>query len=452
MKRKIALALLGLIIIIVAVFIALPYFIGVAVEKNVKQSIQDLNAKNTNTKVTLTNYTRHWFNTDAETKLTLVLPNMITGLSQQYPLHVTVQEHVSHGPVVNYIENGKRQFKLAKTAIKLTGADGTQGSALILVDWHNNVDVTLNLKQFSDKNSAHTVELKNLIGHLTYNAGLQSIKYHYTLGELNQKNTLQSNTQNAILIKNHKATGSLKKDGDIWVGTKDSERGLISIKRDNKTMASVSNANTSINSEVVDNKLDWNITLTTDSSVFANQTLGPLSLNASAKGIATEPLTQIKDILKSINPKRTPAVLTLMALYNPALQALQQGLSIQNFLTFKVPDQTPIQINIAVKVAPNKETNLISLLNKDVNVRGKINMPLLILTDELTNYYQHKQLQHKNIKPILTAKQEAKQAITDWIKHKLILEKPNQALETAFSFQQGKLLVNGEKPDFNTKK
>ena len=441
------------LILILLAFLIVPFIIGYTIQKNINQALDTFN-KQQSPYITLSlpQFHRHWFYSDAQIKLSTHFPPAISQLNNDY----TFDAIIKHGPLFVISQNGTRQLFFNKGALVIYGdSDNFQGVAANIFDWRN--------KFYS---FAH-VPLLKLINVNGINLTLQNLQVssqekfnHNIVTTLSIDSIQASSVKNGLpfTLTINKLTTITKGEFQnfIWLGTHNT---------------SVENIDVSLNSNGITNKigvlqnLSFNIsnTLSADASKFnaesmtnvqsltiADKTIQPVTLSYSLNNVD---MGAYMALLQAAKQLPTQANLTA--------QIAQSGIDIaKKGFTFKLNKlfvglpkslaSSPILASGEITLAPNEQLKISPTLKNDVEALitadAQLSLPQSLLKQYMSLRYSKMLPGNKSS---ITPEQLAEQSYNDLINNAMFTVNPDGSVQTRLSFSAGKLLINGHAPAFN---
>ena len=122
--KKLFTSLFVILIILVAIILSIPYFVGIYAQSTYEKIIATANSFS-NTPITITNYHRGWFNSTATLQINTqnlyrskLIKDQVKKLNDKYVNvnipkinYIIIQQNIKNGPVI--FDNGKLKFALA---------------------------------------------------------------------------------------------------------------------------------------------------------------------------------------------------------------------------------------------------------------------------------------------------------------------------------------------------
>lgn len=145
----------------------LPYALGMITQNKYTQLL-DVFSKNTAAKITLLNYQRGWFSSEATVEVVLPPTVSITTAHTNTPSTMIVKQHIEHGPVFSLVaNNGDKTLQLGEALINshIGSSFGTADAvSWIKPDGTLWGSITTPLLHLANQSTNQSVEIKNLYG------------------------------------------------------------------------------------------------------------------------------------------------------------------------------------------------------------------------------------------------------------------------------------------------
>ncbi|PHQ79154.1 MAG: hypothetical protein COB66_07465 [Coxiella sp. (in: Bacteria)] len=507
--RKLVYTLLTLAVIIVAALLVSPYFVGSAVQSQFQNQITALNKKSPYVTITADNYKRHWFESTADVNVNFHTPTGL-GLPASFNKNMTFNAIVKNGPVFKtaggfhtgkgalVIEGTTPQFKGSMSAIikwnnkldleanipTLTFTDSSQDKFTL-------TGITATTTHGSGNNMVHTVTLEKLNittpkdqvmnvndvkisadgatdQNLWLGTGSFSIDSITAGQEMNGKTMAMGNLKNMTLRFNATTTDNgAKFNSDIALN-------IESVEAMGKTVKPIT-LSYGINGVNIKSYNGLAGTLKKMQDNGSLQHPSAAQTVALAQGLAgiIEPGFQVKlnklyvGLPKSIasSPISAQAQVTLKPIDNllqkimgSATSAAAQRESTHSTRDAVISGLTHTQAQAGSANAQNAQQMQMRLMQslpmitgslmKALNADGNASVPQNLLMQALTGHYTGilSKVAARGTPVSQTAPQLAKEAYDYLVSNKMMIPNSDGSVKSAFTFKDGKLLINGATP------
>lgn len=444
--RKLSYFVIGILILIVAIFVVTPYFIGNTTQEHLSQELATLHQQHPNITAKISNYRRRWFSSDVTATVDYQASALFPGdMTISKPMKFQLNARIDHGPIISYTLDGKKIHRLGKAAIVFTSPQ-MQGDIVAVADWNGSVELYFNVEKFNYQTAESSISAQNVKGYLQHNLNHKLLNYNITIGRYKIFNALSQNMHDTFDAANTHLQGQLTKQEGLWIGQVQIQRESSVMMRNNKLATAVKNLNFDFDSELKNNKANFTMKLNAADFTFARQKLGKLSYALNISQMDPQALRQLMSALQKIR-RGERSFSNITAVYSPMFTLVEKGLTIdlQN-LTIALPDSAPIKLAATIQfVAAPQGVNLINAV-KYMSAHANLSLPREFLLQQLTEFYQD-QMTKSSTKPTLSASEHAKQTLQQWL-NRHMLKANGDVLEAVITIKDGELLVNGNKADF----
>ncbi len=481
--RKLIYSLLAIMAIILTILFVAPYFIGKHVQQLALDNINVFNSTppySNYITVTTENYQRHWFSSDAQIKITLHTP---AAASTKFNESYTYAATIKHGPLFFIHRNNSSSVHWGAGAIVIddhsTDFDGAFGA---LLPWHGQPNLFAHISTFLLHDPAGNTYSFNDILFDTQGSHHTAMQYTLSIAQLNA-HIINAASSVAIEMHNIKFAMNGRQIQTVWLGSYDfsAEKLLIGlIAHGAKTpLAVIKNVtfNTGSHLTADKSKIDASFAFNIDSLDAMQKTIKPITLNYSVNGVDVRALQQPTSVqMQANNPTLQTAIQVLQNGFTFKIDKLYLGLpkdlassplSAQAELTMKATDGMAKKLNAIIAKAQSDASTVQAQPNnayieqalplvlqelKDVVIaKGQASIPQSFIEQGLLHLYTEQliKLAAANANVIQTPQELAAQAYTYLTQNKMLIPNNDGSISLAFTFDQGQLLINGNKPAFD---
>ena len=440
------LSVLITLIVIVAIGLLLPYFMGVLAQKKC-QELAGTFANLARVEITVTDYKRHWFDSNATFMLKLRQPLVLNGMgldkANSELQQLTVNAHILHGPVVI----SPRSIKLAQAVVEAEVVLTREQNALLQRENDAlplaNISLGINLDGSSSlriKGAPLTFKVEkvglNLQGlniQVAFSAFLNKIKSTIDLPsfDFSHEDSLlhvEGLTVNYVGAKNNL---------DLWVGQRQVALKSLSVKSGSNDNLALAGFMLTTNVTEEQRLVTAQTTISLDSLNFNNMSYTQNTIDWEANNLDVAMLAKLQHEIRKLSDMSDPS--------------LQQGMSIVKYLGLllskgvtlnikQVASHTPWGEFMAagqIDAAKNNDEDFLAVLT---NLRGEFNLQVeqALAQYLLAKYYE------SDVKDVpVSPEEQAKNTLNEWLKSGTILLE-GTAYKTKVKYDK-RLLIN-DKP------
>ncbi|PHQ81228.1 MAG: hypothetical protein COB66_02860, partial [Coxiella sp. (in: Bacteria)] len=260
--RKLSFYILGIILLFVVIIVVSPFFIGNSLQSGIQTKLNKFEQKHPGVQISVADYNRHWFSSDATLAVSYQLPSIITGFTRTQPIKLTVNMHIEHGPIIAYTIDGKKHHELAKAALLISGPpDSMEGQITTIINWNKSTRTLFDVKRLAFKDAKMNFLLQGLTGYVTHDTMPSTINYAITIQKLVNTSNLLKNVSDTMSMSDGAGSGTLTKEDGIWVGKITASRQSMSMMRNKKSVFSFKQFKQTLDSTVTNERADYKFTL-----------------------------------------------------------------------------------------------------------------------------------------------------------------------------------------------
>lgn len=429
--------------LIIAIFLALPYFDGFLVRHKYQDMLLAITSPQVEAKIT--NYKQGWFSSDINLLVTLHISNDKTNIIPNQPIHLTIQEHIIHGPIIfNTSGAGKFDLLIAQALInskllQITPdvAKISQLSAVTTIDLPGNFNTNIQIPSLNMSQANNQLRINNLNSHFAVSRNIRNIKGLITVDQLNLTQGNQSQQIKNLVTK----TDIHQNAQGMWLGNK-------ALKVDSATMQLpghqpfvFNNVNGSMNSNQSGSRINGDAQLDIQSVDINGKSFGPQQIAfrfANADATALSKMNEVTSALQTLNASNENFTNT----YQLMLDLLSKGVEL-HLDKFNLTTQWGAITATGNVMMPEQQgviTNIFSLL-QSMNLEAKIQIPSTLTSAFVEKLYGRQTTQAGEEQ----VKNAAKMYISNMINDGWLVPQGDTYV-IGLNLQKGQFLVNGKPP------
>lgn len=460
-----------IVVLLLLILVVAPGGMGIIAEKRIKTLTENW-PTNTPFTVKVLSYDRGWFTSNIQLDVTL------TSVPHTPPIHVQVNEVVTHGPVIISFSNRFFGIGQAFAHGELVVPEDQQAlfkqyldqttlmTNCLFLHLFGSFTVKLNVPEITISNptdpSTHVI-----IEGLSTTAKISPKAAHISSSSMMQTLTWED-AASTMTVEDLSGHSDLNRTQEgLWLGDMNLSLESMIFNAGNKTVLSMKNAQYTSSSQEKKGLVSGNTHVSFDNLTMHDVSYGPAEISLNVQNINAEPLAQLKRLAKVMQQqgvnvvgqasKRTEKLI---------LKTIARGMQLTlNPISVQTPNgEVTGQVNISM---PNliDDANGISIKHPHITVGQLISgaegslqftVPKVLVLNNLqetilANMQSMSQMlgnDNSNDKSLAAAAQQRASAqLQGWVAAGLLIESGDNYQFSA-AYQQGKLLVNG-KPIFN---
>lgn len=426
--------------------LCLPYFMGVLAQKKC-QELAGTFANLARVEITITDYQRHWFDSNATFTLKLRQPLVSNGIGldkannelQQW----TVNAHILHGPVVISPRSVKLAQAIVEAEVVLTKEQNAllqrENTSLTLA----NISLEINLDGSSSlrikgapltyKGEKVSLNLQGMNIQVAFSAFLNKIKSTIDLPSLDFSHEDTALHLEGVTIN----YAGAKNDLDLWVGQRQASFKSLSVKNGSNNNLALTGFMLNTNVSEEQHLVTARTTISLDSLDFNNMNYTQNTIAWEANNLDVVMLAKLQHEIRKLSDMSDPS--------------LQQGMSIVKYLGLllskgvtlnikQVASHTPWGEFMASGQIDSAKTNNEDFLAVLTSLRGEFNLQVeQALAQYLLAKYYESDVKGSEPPP----EEQAKNTLNEWLKSGTILLE-GTAYKTKIKYDK-ELLIN-DKP------
>lgn len=395
----------GLVIVLSAATLGAYYGMGVLTENTLMENMKSISDTN-GVEVTISNYKRNWFTSEAELNWKLKVPAQISQQAketipeQNYDIKLPL--HIVHGPFIftngglhfglgyahsalNLPEQYEKQFKEAFTE----ASDKPKLDMNILVTYFNKSKVNLNVpsfKLFTKEGNAEfdwhgmenrvniTKEMKNIVGNFLVN-GIQFKKEKegsFSMGKFNIEYDLN------------------KTDSGFVLGTTDVNLDSLHVEDKGKSVFSITTLESTTSTTIENGLFTAHLKASFDKITTKNKVVGPFNIEIAIRNLDAETLINLNNQVSSMQQAPEAARQQMFLTMLPELPKLfSKGPELEIPEMHITMPEGAVKGNSFISLPKQENTNPLELI-QNVTGKGKLTIPAAVLKVVLTESIQHK--------------------------------------------------------------
>lgn len=443
--RKLWISLGSIAALMILTILAVPFCMGVWVQKNYPSILSQLNTPHIT--FALTDFKRGWFNSRAQLQITFQSAETTLG-GESLPLtQMNVVQNIQHGPLVRQKNaDGIKRWVIALAQMQNeTQSENLNFKSNTLWTLKNNLNTELNIEHLLLGNERQRIEIHHLTGNVNYIPLGRHFQSMLTLesGALFENNPEKIGNNIIDLVKvmeiNHFSSKlDIRKIASLWYGGRHFEAAKIMIFPYGRDVITAHNFTADLNQNQHDQLTDFNLTNQIEAISDGQFKIGQFQLALILKDMNSASLENFtRAYIYSSDFQR-------LKLYTLLVELFEKGMTV-DLKQFKFTAEEGTiglhgQITIPLSEKPNP--GLLHLL-ENLNIQAEANMPKAWLKKNLISYYESR----RNLYPESKDNPEniAQQYLDFWQKNHLLVFQNDQVI-MAINYNDGKLLINGEKP------
>lgn len=439
------LSVLVTLIVIAAISLLLPYFMGILAQKKC-QELAGTFANLARVEITVTDYQRHWFDSNATFTLKLRQPLVSNGMgldkANNELQQLTVNAHILHGPMVLSTSSIKLAQAVVEAEVVLTKEQNAllqrENPALPLA----NISLGINLDGSSSlrikgaslayKGEKASLNLQGMNIQVAFSAFLNKIKSTIDLPGFDFSNQDLAVHFEGLMISYVGA----KNDLDLWVGQRQVALKSLSVKsgsNDNLALAGFM-LNTSVTEK--QRLVTAQTTISLDSLNFNNMSYTQNTIAWEANNLDVAMLAKLQHEIRKLSDMSDPSLQQGMIIVKYLGLLLSKGVTLN---IKQVASHTPWGEFMASGQIDSAKDNNDDFLAVLTNLRGEFNLQVeqALAQYLLAKYYE------SDVKGSAPSKAEqAKNTLNEWLKSGTIsLE--GTTYKTKIKYDK-ELLINGK--------
>ncbi len=471
MNKTLSYSIFSLVIILLAGIFILPFGLGIIAEKKYTQLI-GLTSKSTAVKITLLDYKRGWFSSEAALKINLLTSKtaqkVITDASKQsndadafQSGVIIIKQSIQHGPVFSLDDANHGKTLLFGQALvtshvypselKTSGIDSQFGNANIIT-WikadgslFGKIEapkITYSIPLTSASNaqiSKQNLTLNNLSGFFNASSDLKRIISKGHAAQI----TIQDNDIQQLIKQVDVESNLQKSDSGLYVGQQNYFVDSMTWKADfHDTPLSFNGLKIQTYDEEKNQKMNSILNVELKKFIINNAEYGPQQLTVALDQIDIPSLLKANEALSEEQEgKDNFSLQSLMQQYQQVfLPLLSKGMTVDiKRLKVVTPYGSPSLV-AKIKFSPQTNGDFATILN-NANVVASVDMPatFLVRLVELTSRLNDQSAFFPDEK----INQDAQQKITNWVMNKWLLPKGN-GYEMNIMYENRHLSINGQ--------
>lgn len=443
--RKLWITLSAIVAAVFLVVLAIPFTMGVWVEKRYPQVIHQFNTPHVSFE--LINFKRGWFHSHAEVQITF--HSAETTLSgEAIPLaQFTITQNIQHGLLVRQTAaDGSRHLIVARAAMQNESrADNLNFKATTLWTMANNLNTQLNIQHLLLGNDRQRIEITQLNGNINFTPADKQFQSQLSLGSgaLYESNPEKVGNDIIDLVKvmeldNLVTRLDIHKVEALWFGARHFEAQKIMIFPYAGEALTIGNFSADLNQNQHDGLTDFNFTNRIDSINSGQFKIGQVQVGLTLKDMNTPLLENFAhNFMYGADFQR-------IKLYSLLVDLFTKGMTINlNQMQFTTDDgPVAVQAQITSPTTDAANSGFLHLM-ENLNVQASANVPKEWLKKSLVSYYATKKSENPHLK--IQPDSLAQQYLDHWTSHHLLIPQDKQ-VTMAVNYKEGQLLINGEKP------
>lgn len=446
MKYKLSIILSAIAAAIVVIVLAVPFGMGLWVQEQYPKILDQFNTPHISFE--LKSFQRGWFNSRAQLQVTM--HSAETTLSgESIPLaQFTVEQNIQHGPfILQKLPDGSRHWITARAVIhNESHADNLNFKASTVWTMSNSLNTALVVEHLLLSDDRQRIEINQLNGNIIFTPADRHFKSQLVLGSgaLYENNPDKVGNDIIDLVKvmeldNFSTRLDIRKINTLWYGDRHFEAQKLMIFPSGEQPLTAENFSADLNQNQHEGLTDFSYSNNIASISSGDFKVDQFQLALDLKNMNTPLLENFAQVFIYHSDFR------LVKLYSILVDLFTKGMTV-NLSKFQfVTNNGPVSLQAQITSPPTDPTNsgLLHLM-ENLNVQANANVPKPWLVSNMVSYYQTK----KNADPSLKIDPQllAEQYVNYWLTHHLLVPQ-DQQVTMALNYKDGKLLINGEKPD-----
>ncbi len=434
--RKITIIILSLLLVIVIGFLTLPLATGLWLQKKYPQMIANLNnVSHTSFRVSKFNF--GWFHSQAE-----LISNDENPLSQY-----VIKQKIYQGPII-YLRNinGSPRLKFARIAVRSSSKEANLDfNAVSLWTLNNLFKNQFIFKHLLWNKEQENVDFNELQGQLTYQPAKMRIKTRLQAAGAEVFIANPERVEKGMIdlikvasIQDLQLNLDVRQSNQLWYGERHFRaKNVAFFPYVGAKKIVVNNWHLDFTQIEHSPLTDLSISNHIDSLQMNPMTISQFQMNLSIKDVNTAALSKLaNESGKSADLHRFKLYALLIGLFN-------QGMTFDlNQLQFSTADG-PVSLRAKISTPPpsDNHTGWFYVL-ENLYANANLDLPKTLAEKGLINFYQIQKNAHPELKinPSLAAQDH----LNYWLAQGILVPKDHQ-VQMDLEFQNGKLVINGEK-------
>jgi uncharacterized protein YdgA (DUF945 family) len=443
--RKIGVIFITAITAIVFLVLAAPFCMGLWVQKRYAQVIPQLNTAHIS--FALIQFKRGWFHSHAQLEVTLHSAETTLSGESIALARFVIHQDIQHGPlVVQRSADDVRHWTIARASMENISQDENLNfKADTLWTLANTLNTRLQVQHLLLGNERQRIEVNQLAGNISFTPTDQHFETHLTLvnGSLYENNPDKVGNNIIDLVKVMEVDGftttlDIRKIAALWYGDRHFSAEKVMIFSYGGDVITLNHLITDYRQNQHDHLTDFHFSNHIDAVTDGDLKVNQLEIAFALKNMNTSLLESFAHVLMyNANFQR-------LKLYSLLLDLLAKGMTVDlsqfHFMTEEGPVSIQAQLTLAAADAGN--AGLLHLL-ENLNMQADAEAPQQWLKKNLVSYYETKKSENPSlpIKP----KDIAQQCLDHWLTNRVLVTDGAQ-LSISLHYEDGQLLINGEKP------
>lgn len=394
--RKIIIAITSVVILVLLLFLGLPFAMGLLLQNEYPEIIAKV-SKTPNLSIKMVQYQRGWFSSEAKIEATVKskwLSIYEKPETKGQGVALVSNVHIQHGPLVFVKPNGKSGRLVLARALLVSQNEtpGLAGHTWTLWTWNNRLRSVFYANDIQLGDGDEAIHLKGLRGRVTMSQDIEKISARINMDSVNlsEKPVGQEKTTDVVELNNLRFVARLHKQGLFWYGERKATADSISVKSDTHPplqMAGVVGVFRQIQQDEKSNiQLDYSV-----KNLVANKVnLSNLELVLSMKDLNTQAYSNLIDRLMQIEEESQIHPFSYSALWDPLMKLVGKGLNINiEKLSFNTTDG-PVSLSANVALPMQQGEPSIKYVIENSQASSALELPQGWLQNQLVNFYENK--------------------------------------------------------------
>lgn len=422
--RKIYLIIISVLLVVVILFLAIPFAMSLWLQKKYPQVIANINSTY-HTSFRLNQFKAGWFQSYAE----------IVSSDENPLIQYNIKQKLYQGPIIYYRNvDGKKCLTFAPVVVRSSSHQPNVDFDIISI-WQLN-DVLKNkiqAKHWVSIKDQERIDWSDAKGWVNYQPSTKQLSTHLKVGKVNlfvpnpEREAINVVDFSKLAeVQNLKINLKIKQTNQLWYGDRRLQAEKVLIQPYGGSLLTIDHWNLKASqiehASVTDVNIDNQIENIQMDNFFMNQ----FKMNLALKDMDTASLAKLaKEGVRGVALHRLKVYGLLMKLFS-------KGMTVElNQLEFSTKDGP---VNAHAKISSR------SLLNIDAH--ADLDLPKALVQKGLLNFYEIQ----KNAHPELNINPEslAQKRLNDWLNQHILVPKDDQ-VSMVMEFEKGKLTINGEK-------
>lgn len=469
MSKKITYPLVVFIAIVALIFL-LPFLMGILAENKFKQVIDTISAIS-NAEINITNYQRHWFESDATITVSLHRHNSAVTYNQATSSEFAelqqiiatskidsfaVNAHILHGPIIFTKQNVKFAQAIFDSAINLTPEQNklfnlpepntaiANFQTVIRLDGSSILTIDIIPFVYNETVSATTISSKDISLQMRFSTTMNKMASQFYLQNFNAKSA-KTLLNIDDLKSEYLATKTIS---NLWVGDKNTSLAKLTINSSDMNL-SLEKFNLTSSSKEAKGLVSSNTKISLDNLTLNGTKYGPNEFEWNCDKLNANILAKIKQQAKALN-NQTSLFVQKGKLVNLLLALINNGaeINVTKFLIDTPNGKIDLKTHITFANQPNAS---FSAIMSGMNLDLELNAGQKLLTELGEVIYASViAIQAESDKILATLKPEDLTKQADQLIANLassgILISDSDNYKIQINYKNGNLLVNGKSP------